>query len=785
MREAIASELAALPARRKPSWCSATSRSRRESASVLLRELGEAIGRVARRWSVLGGIKADAECGAARAAPVQPSRDLPARRRDLEEVPELLGRGARRGRRHPDRRGAPIGGRWRAWSTGSPACASTAGSAALSSASAAKSARSSSTARRARPERPASRGPPDEALVRKRGTEEIRGDRALRIYAAALALVHPLTALFWLLSSRGVPATLGRGGTAICWAFHPSCGEHRLLGETGWSAIAIGYGALGTLAAALWIAGRARVAWPLHLVLELVKVAIVVQDFRLRLNRHYMALFAAAAFLLLPRRRDTARVLIVVFYVWAGALKLDPEWLSGAALYRQPWLVPLEYTAEACLYVVVLEIAFSWGLLARSAAIFWGTFAQIVLFHVVSFGSVGPFYPLLMFLLIAIFPLARAHEGAAEPNSRDGLLARLFTGGVGAPAYALVALFSLLQLVPRLFPGDSALTGEGRFVALHMFDARIECQATIVSRYADGGTRQAALALEETTRSRCDPLVVWQLARAECRRLAGEPGFRDFDLTLDSRRSTELADPVSWALPASAPHRRATTGGGTTSGFASPARASRPPRRGLDAMSRFYRVAWIFYLLLAMAGLGGLVALDRRIDLALFVRPESWWLDLALGLGVGVALLALWSLLRWKSERARELERTLGLLVGPLATEEIVALAVVSAIGEEVAFRGALQGWLGLVPAALLFALLHVGPDPAFRPWTLSPRRAASPSAGSSPSAARSAPRSWRTSWSTWCSSGASPEARGSLLRRTPGPRAAAESAPAPGCPSD
>ena len=136
-------------------------------------------------------------------------------------------------------------------------------------------------------------------------------------------------------------------------------------------------------------------------------------------------------------------------------------------------------------------------------------------------------------------------------------------------------------------------------------------------------------------------------------------------------------------------------------------------------MSRFYRAAWIFYLLLAMGGLVGLVALERRIELALFFAPDGWWLDLGLGIATGGALLAFWTFVRRFSERARELERTLGALVGPLATEEVVSLAVVSAIGEEVAFRGALQGWLGLVPAAIFFTLLHVGPGPTFRPWTL------------------------------------------------------------------
>jgi len=68
---------------------------------------------------------------------------------------------------------------------------------------------------------------------------------------------------------------------------------------------------------------------------------------------------------------------------------------------------------------------------------------------------------------------------------------------------------------------------------------------------------------------------------------------------------------------------------------------------------------------------------------------------------------------------ARVLEGMLARLIGPLAKGEQAALAVVSAIGEEVFFRGAVQSWLGLYAAAALFALLHVGPGRVFRLWTL------------------------------------------------------------------
>ena len=50
----------------------------------------------------------------------------------------------------------------------------------------------------------------------------------------------------------------------------------------------------------------------------------------------------------------------------------------------------------------------------------------------------------------------------------------------------------------------------------------------------------------------------------------------------------------------------------------------------------------------------------------------------------------------------------------------LFVLAVSPGICEELLFRGALQPWWGLVPAAIVFALLHVGPGVRFLPWTIS-----------------------------------------------------------------
>lgn len=133
----------------------------------------------------------------------------------------------------------------------------------------------------------------------------------------------------------------------------------------------------------------------------------------------------------------------------------------------------------------------------------------------------------------------------------------------------------------------------------------------------------------------------------------------------------------------------------------------------------FYRLAWIFYLLLAVGGAVWIGWREGRIPAALFADHDTWWVDLFLGLAVGGALLLLWALGRGRLERARELERMVRELVAPLAPTEILALALLSGFAEEVFFRGALQGAWGWLPATLLFALLHSGPGPAFRLWTL------------------------------------------------------------------
>src|SRR5262249_35413174 len=148
-------------------------------------------------------------------------------------------------------------------------------------------------------------------------------------------------------------------------------------------------------------------AYAALVLVNALKLAIMLLDYRLRMNQHYMGFFATFAYLFVPGKRDALRVLVTLFYFWAGTLKLNWEWISGAGLYRPMWPFSAAGVGVAGVYVIVLELGVAWGLLANRAWFFWGRFAQFLVSHALSWQFVGFFYPLLIFAILTIFPLSR------------------------------------------------------------------------------------------------------------------------------------------------------------------------------------------------------------------------------------------------------------------------------------------------------------------------------------------------------------------------------------------
>ena len=378
----------------------------------------------------------------------------------------------------------------------------------------------------------------------RRQIAEIRSDRVLRYYGAAMAALHILTVCYWI--DQRTVGFLHSRAEPICWPLLPACERLRLLDPAQLSWVLVAY-LLGAIAVGLLFLSAVQTEsayWGL-LALNVLKAGIMLLDFRLRMNQHYMAFAVSAAFLFVPGKRSAIRALVVLFYFWAGTLKLNWEWVSGAGLYRPIWLFSGSGIIAACLYVIALELGVCWGLLARRAWIFWPALGQFVVFHVFSWPVVGFFYPLLMFAILAIYPLSRlmtaARTAATAPDAAEpSLLENLLRGRERWGTYATLAVFSLLQLTPYAFPGDRSLTGEGRLYALHMFDARPVCEGYAELRPAAGGRVRMNLKLPLDTRIACDPVVFYNRARNLCRRPETAPvAFRDLDLYLWARRATD------------------------------------------------------------------------------------------------------------------------------------------------------------------------------------------------------------------------------------------------------
>ena len=122
--------------------------------------------------------------------------------------------------------------------------------------------------------------------------------------------------------------------------------------------------------------------------------------------------------------------------------------------------------------------------------------------------------------------------------------------------------------------------------------------------------------------------------------------------------------------------------------------------------------ALLFYSAMALAAFG--LARVRGVGLPLLGGSPGYSLAAGLGLGAAASLACF---LGRELSFLRAMARELAGLLGPLRVPEVLAIALASGVGEEIFFRGALQPWIGLVPASILFALLHPPIRPGLEAW--------------------------------------------------------------------
>lgn len=102
---------------------------------------------------------------------------------------------------------------------------------------------------------------------------------------------------------------------------------------------------------------------------------------------------------------------------------------------------------------------------------------------------------------------------------------------------------------------------------------------------------------------------------------------------------------------------------------------------------------------------------------------QSWgviaWTPL-IGLAVGLGVVRLFRVLERSQPWVSSLQLEFGTLFDGCSRREIFIVALASALGEELLFRGAMLDAWGVTISSLVFACLHIPPKRELWPWTAS-----------------------------------------------------------------
>jgi hypothetical protein len=356
--------------------------------------------------------------------------------------------------------------------------------------------------------------------------EEIRSQWGLRMYGFFLSLIHSLTYLFWSKDGSGIHK-LFEGDVQVCWSVFQNCEISRPFFSAHIGSLLVAYLFFSLFTALLFLnERRTKLAYWSLAFLTAVKFFIFIQDYRMMGNYHYMPFVATLFYLLIPHKVQFGKLILVGFYLSAGSIKFNSDWLTGFALTRAP-IITGKLLEWACAYVIVLETCIVPLLLSRSKWIFWFAFSQLFLFHLFSFHIVGFFYPCVMFLLLSLFVLERLW-----PERSLSVASRRW-------GYGALFLFAIAQVYPAIAYPESAVTAEGRILSLNMLDGRAVCENKMILRYQNQTYEKKILMPNYQLRVRCDPGIYYYHLKALCRDLLQEEDFIDLDFYMVGKRMTD------------------------------------------------------------------------------------------------------------------------------------------------------------------------------------------------------------------------------------------------------
>ncbi|GAB4016088.1 MAG: hypothetical protein Fur0010_15640 [Bdellovibrio sp.] len=240
----------------------------------------------------------------------------------------------------------------------------------------------------------------------------------------------------------------------------------------------------------LWsfLKGEKRYLTVFSVLTIIVKLSLYLQSEILRANYHTVSLILQIIFVIFPHPRTATLIGLSQIYWIAASLKFNREWLSGAALITESYVSPLilNYLLIAA---IVIEIVAPVLLFFKNFYLFWTGLFALLIFHAFSWHIVGYIYP--SFMILVLFALALDKD-----NNENFSISHIIIIAIGLS----LSFFNIKNYK------EKALTSQGRFYNLDMFDAFPICYQNVDLINPDDRSTVSIPDINfRGSRSACDP----------------------------------------------------------------------------------------------------------------------------------------------------------------------------------------------------------------------------------------------------------------------------------------
>lgn len=345
-----------------------------------------------------------------------------------------------------------------------------------------------------------------------------------------LIFSHFITSIYWLKNESWIKYSTENYKTT-CFPLFKNCFELAFENLIFIQSIFVLYLLFCLLGLFLVVIDKSKLYLLIFTGLTVLKLFVLLSRYSFMGNYHNMHLSLCILTLISAGSFTFFRLGLVLQYVFAGLLKLNIEWLSGAALVSySPYMFRGFWNSMSLAYVPVLELILIWGLLSKHSILRRVTIVQLIAFHLYSILIVGLYYPLIMAgLLLPIIT-----KEFTNTNS-DTILYNKIGLKQLAPLF-FVFFMVLWNISTKLYTLDPSMDGNISYLSLNMLDAKLKCQHTLLEEKPDGTILALNIPKIATAiRVHCDALVFESFLK----RLCIQNPKSKFMFYLESARTTD------------------------------------------------------------------------------------------------------------------------------------------------------------------------------------------------------------------------------------------------------